>query len=356
MRSVSQRTGRVVRLMGAAALACGSVPFGIGPAHAETGSLAPTNWGYFYSAGIDKPEQSPAAPPNLTGDHADGVAPGHLGVAAQGGQEEKVSFLFFDLYDLPLDATVTKAVLTLKPLESAPPNDLTYNATPEAVAACKAGPEGFKEDDGVGLAKAPARDCAGFKAVGKGGAGGTYVFDITGLAQKWVSGTNDGVALTRADEVAGSFQVVFDAAPTAKLDLEYSSAQSVIPPVVDPIDLPPVVTPDPAVVVPPPPPVDGGFAPAPEVLTPNPVTNTPPTPVTAQPVGAKAVALSTSMRPTNQFWLAGGLLAAVLVVVGLVLGDPTVPAAQRSRSRLSQALAAQQRQPGGLRVLRARSL
>jgi hypothetical protein len=182
MRSGSRTAGRALRLVAAAALACGSVPLTVGVAQAESGSIAPTNWGYFYSAGIDKPEQSPAAPPNVTAEFADGVSPGHLAVAAQGGQEDKVSFLFFDLYDLPTDATVTKAVLTLKPVD-APPDDLSYNATPEAVAACKAGPEGFKEDDGVGLAKAPARDCAGFKAVGKAGAGGSYVFDIAALAQ-----------------------------------------------------------------------------------------------------------------------------------------------------------------------------
>jgi len=352
--SGSRTAGRAVRLLGAAVLACGSVPVvGVSSAHAEAKTLAPTNWGYFYSAGIDKPDASPAEPPNVTAQVADGVAKGHLGVSAQGGQEEKVSFLFFDLYDLPTETTVSKAVLTMTPVPTAPPNDLSYNATPEAVAACNAGPEGFKEDDGVGLAKAPARDCAGFKAVGKAGAGGTYTWDITGLAQKWVAGTNDGVALTRADELAGSFQVVFDAAPTAKLAIEFAAPAPLVPPVVD-VDLPPAVTPDPGVFVPPAPPVDGGFVPTPDVVVPNPVTNTPPAPVTAQPV-AKAAALSTSMRPTSQFWLAGALLAAVLVLVALVLGDPRVPAAQRSRSRLSQALAAQQR-PGGVRVLRPRSL
>ena len=45
---------RVARLLGATALACASVPLtGSSTAHAEGSSLTPTNWGYFYSAGID---------------------------------------------------------------------------------------------------------------------------------------------------------------------------------------------------------------------------------------------------------------------------------------------------------------
>ena len=44
--------------------------------------------------------------PDVTASYADGVAPGNLAVAASGGQEEKVSFLYFDVFSLPEGAVV----------------------------------------------------------------------------------------------------------------------------------------------------------------------------------------------------------------------------------------------------------
>lgn len=341
--------GRQVRLLGAVALACASVPVtGVGVAQADSVSLAPGNYGYFFAKGIDKPDPLPAEPPNLTGDHADGVSPGNLAVAAEGGAEDKVSFLYFDVFNLPVGATLDKAVVTMTLVPSSPPNDISYNAAPGLVRACKAGGSGFAEDDGTGLALAPERLCDAFSAAGKAGPAGTYQWDVTGLAQQWLAGQNDGVAFTTADTAPGTnFQVVFGAASTAKLEVTYTPAVVV--------DTPPPAPEDPGTALPPSP--DGGFEAAPPVdlggieapLVPTPEANTAPEPVVTEPVltATRPVAVSTSLRPDAQLWLAGMGLLAALVVVSLVLGDAggvgssTGPA--RRRSRLSLALTSPER-------------
>lgn len=339
---------RSMRLVGAVVLACSSVPWlGVGPAHADTALLVPTNSAYFYSAGLDKPEASPAAPPNVTG-AADGVGAGHLAVAATGGKEDKVSFLYFDVFSLPAGASVTKAVVTMK-LVPASPEDLSAQASPDKVVACKAGEQGFNGDDGAGLAaNAPDRLCKDFSV--KGTAVGTtaYAWDVTPLAQTWIEGANDGLAFTRADESPNSsFQVVFDLATTAALSVEYS-----LPEVVAPIEEVPVLTPP--VDLPPTDP-GSGFAPAPDVgvapetgaevpIVPNPTVNEPPSAVPAASVPTRRAAVQASLRPTTGFWLTLLALGVGLGLLSLVLGDPRVATTGVGpRSRLSRALELQQR-------------
>jgi hypothetical protein len=327
-----------------------------GVAHADTASITASNSGYFFALGIDKPDASPADPPNLTGDHADGVGPGHLGVAAQGGQEDKVSFLYFDMFTLPADITISRAVVTMKTVPDSLPDDINAQASPDKVAACKAGDEGFSGDEGNGLATAPARLCDKFSAKGAAGtAPGTYQWDITALAQTWVTGDNDGVAFTRADSSPNSsFQVVFDKPSTATLQLEYTVPTPALP------EGPPAVsTPEvpllPGVEGAPLAPVDGGLVPA-APLVPGPVVNPPAAPVAQPPAAAVTpIALSTSLRPDNQLWWAGLALGATLLLLSLVLGDPRVAATTRSTSRLSLALAGNKRLvPTG--VMRPRQL
>ena len=342
---------RVLRLVGAAVLACVSVPLlSVAPAYADTAVKAPTNFGYFNSTGIDKPDASPADPPNLTSDHADGVGPGHLAVAAAGGKEDKVSFLLFDVFDLDPAATLQKAVVRMVLVPNTPPNDLSFQAAPEKVVACMAGSEGFSGDEGNGLALAPKRLCDKFKAVGKATADGkAYEFDVTGLAATWLTDDNEGIAFTSAPEAQSSnFQVVFDKPDTATLSLTYTggTVETVLPPVTTPVDsgvLPqaPASSPDFS--------SGGGFAPAPSIDTPiapsvelpavpNPTVNQPPVAAVAQPVTRPAAALSASMRPTTGFWLAGLALIGGLALISLIMGDTAVPTVSRSRSRLSLAL------------------
>jgi hypothetical protein len=339
-------------LLGAIALACLSVPvLAVPTAYADTVVVNPSNSGYFFQFGVDKPEASPAAPPNV-GNDIDGVSTGHIAVSALLGMENKVSFLFFDVFDIPADATVEKAVVSLPLVPMDPPNDLVFQAAPENVAACMAGDEGFTGDDAVGLAKAPARLCDKFKAVGTLSKDGkAYEFNITALAASWLSGVNDGVAFTAADTgPSSSFQVVFDQA-TSALSLSYSTPDTGV-------DEDPGTLPDGSGT----PPTDGtgtGGGGAPPdlggVVTPpgfgsDPGVGAPPTtgggtpPVTSPQGGAQPanIALAASSRPTNSFWLGVLALVAALVVISLVCGDPGATGNQRKTTRLAKALSHRQ--------------
>jgi hypothetical protein len=321
----------------------------VGVAHADTSTIPATNSAYFYAAGIDKPEQSPAAPPNLGAD-IDGVSPGNLAVAASGGNEDKVSFLYFDVFSLPPGATITSAVVSVKLVPNSPPDDISYQATPDRVVACQAGETGFSGDDAVGIAKAPARLCDKFSAKGKAKDAITWQWDVTALAGTWLSGSNDGLALTRGEDVASSFQQVFAPGSTASLAVTYTAPVEEAPavptlPEVPAAGVPPVIDSGAPPVLP-----DSGFVPAPsvpEVVVPEPAVGQPAQPVApvAQPA-TRPIALSTSMTPTTGFWLGGLALGAVLLLVALVQGDSRVPTAASSRSRLAQALAQRQRGTG----------
>jgi hypothetical protein len=337
-------------MLGALTLATATVPFlGVGPAAASETTISPSTTGYFYAEGIRKPDESPAAPPNLTGQHTDGVAAGNLAVAAQGGQEDKVSFLLFDLLDVVPGSVVSKATLTLPLVENSPPENVSYGQDPVKVRACAAGDEGFNGDDSSSIQDAPARKCDVFAAPAKASADGkAYVIDITKLAQTWVDSANDGVALTAADGAATTpFQVVF-AGDKVKLAVSFT-AGSVTPPVAPPV-LGGVTPPSTGFNggVAPAPPVDAGFGAVAQPLTPvapAPAPGIAPAPAAAPAAAAPAVpvALSTSVRPSNQFWLGGLLLAVVLVLLSLIMGDTTVAAANARPTRLARALSARQR-------------
>lgn len=342
---------KVLRLIGAVALATATVPFlGVGPASAADTTVSPSSQGYFYAEGIRKPDPVPAAPPNVTNIVVDRVGAGNLAVAAAAGKEDKVSFLLFDLLDVVPGSTVTKAQLTL-PLVPNDENNASFGQAPEKVRACMAGDEGFNGDDGNAIQDAPARKCDVFSAPAKASADAkSYVIDLTKLAQMWVDSANDGVALTAAEGAATTpFQVVFAGGDKIKLAVTYTAApDSILPPVA-----PPVTTPDLGAGF------SGGVAPAPSVdsgfgsvgspalpVAPAPAPGVAPAAAPA-PVAAAApirsIALSTSARPTNQFWLGGLLLVAVLALLSLIMGDTRVAAAGSKPSRLARALSERQR-------------
>ena len=351
-------SSRSIRAVAAFAVAALAVPLWATPALAESGSEGPSSAAYFNRAGIAKPDASPAAPPNLTA-QADGVAPGNLAVAAQAGTEDKVSFLYFSLSNLEPGATITKAVLTVKTVPTSNAN-VTVNAAPEKVAACKINGSGFSSEDGEALSLAPERACGDFNAAGTAG-DGAYVFDITGLAATWTE-MNDGLALTRNPSGTDNFQVVFS--PDATLAYEYTpgagddltggdtgtattggdtgttafdSGDSGSAPIggfdsgssgggfdtgggFGAVDSP----------------VVGGELPA------------GPAPETAEAGDEPVLAVQSAssgpievLTPTGGFWVAVLVLAAVLAFLSLVMGDPRTPAAAAATarpSRLTQAL------------------
>jgi hypothetical protein len=213
------------RMLAAFTLAAATVPLvGAAPAYAETSTETASNGAYFYSAGIDKPEQSPAQPPNITGERTDGVAPGHLAVAVRApGRADKISFLFFDLLEVGFEATVSKAIVTV-PLAENGDGNMQMNPAPERVKACPADETGFASEDGANTASAPGRLCDVFEVAGTATEDGTaYQFDVTAMAASWVSEANNGMSLEPAD-LNSPFQAVFQPFAEASIEVEYTPA------------------------------------------------------------------------------------------------------------------------------------
>lgn len=345
-------------------------PLWAAPAAWADTSTEPASVGaYFYSAGIDKPEQSPAAPRNVTAELADGVAPEHLAVAVQAPrQTDKMSFLSFDLAAVPFDATLTKAVVTVPLAENSPSTtdprqaNMQRSPAPNKVRACMAGDEGFNGEDGQSFASAPSVDCEAFSAA----AAETpdkkaYSFDITALATKWLSEANTGMALVPAEGADSSpFQVVFLPFASSTLTAEYTvptteTETEVVAP--DVPTLPDAGTGfsgttgsfDAAL------PETGGFGAveAPTTLdTSLPAAEAPTAvaPEVAPTTRVRNVASSgeVPLTPSLSFWLGLALMGGLLLLLGLILGDSRVAApAAASQSRLSRAL--QQRQRGDAR-------
>lgn len=355
---------RLVRASVVVASAFLAVPlWGVPGAAAAESVLTPQNAGYFNADGIRKPDESPAAPPNLTSTVADGVAPEHLAVAARGGQENKVSFLLFDLFDLGLDVSISKAVLTVP---VAPDGDGNVNIAPapEKVVACPAGEGGFIGDDGTSIQDAPERLCETTAVTAAATAdGAAYAFDITPIAQTWVTDVNNGVALT-SDPAARStaFQRVFKPASEAKLAVTFTAADEeefeIVVPVVPDTGTGTGAfdsgtsfdsgsfgsTPD-----------SGGLGTVSEPVLSADVPVALPeeaAPVEPELAGPSAAAVPVSsmtsapLTPTPAFWLGLLAVAALLAFLGLIMGDARVPQAATRQSRLSQALQARERAAG----------
>ena len=348
------------------------------PALAASTPLPGSSGGYFYAAGVPDTETNAGKPPNVTA-AADGVSPGNLGVAGRGGREEKVSFLGFDLGDLAEGTTVTKAILSVPLVKPDPPRDVFLNANVSQVRACAAGDQGFGGEDGESLTIAPDRLCDDFAAPATASADGSrYEFDITELAAEWVTGANDGVALTRSME-ASNFQVVFRPAEDAVLTLE-TEVEEVVEEVTNTgADLGAIDMPtggastdsgsdagfggegttdlaggfdsgsvDTGAVLDPGTDLGVGIADAPAVDAPEEavvdlveqeapaVADDPQVAITTIAAGGGEAPLN----PTAAFWLTGLGLAGVLALLGLILGDPTVPSRTLagSQSRLDRAL------------------
>jgi hypothetical protein len=342
---------RTVRMLGAIALACGTVPIlGVGPAHADTTTLSGVTAGYFSSTGIRKPDESPqgvpdALQPNNNG--ADGVSAGNLAVSARADQVDKLSFVLFDLLSLPIGTTIEKAVVTA-PLVPNSQTDTTYAAEPAKVVACPAGDEGFFGEDGSSTQDAPSAKCDVASAPAKATADTkAYEFDITKIATSWID-MNDGLAVLPAEGARTTpFQVVFAPVAQWKLSLTYTLPTSTVAPpfAPAPVDVaPPVDLGGFGGSVAPPPAFDSGSAPAPAPVVP--AAPAPQAQVAPQPqannVAATPVALET-LRPDTGLWLAGLGLIALLALLSLIMGDSTVATRTGSTSRLTKALADRQR-------------
>lgn len=383
---------RTARFVGALLLSVALVPVvDVGPAAAETSEESAASGAYYYSAGIDKPEAAPAAPPNVTG-QGDYVSPEHLAVAvARPGEADKLSFLSFDLLEVPLEATVSKAVLSVPLAEDGngdPRENRSVSPAPAKVQVCPAGDEGFSGEDGANLSSAPSVLCDLGKAPAKASADEkSYEFDVTALVQAFLTGENNGFALNPA-VTSAPFQVVFQPAVESSLVVEYTApAEEDLTTGADTVTDSGATaadtgtdagTGDSGAVD-----VGGGFdagtdpagagsvdtapitaggdqAALPEV----PAEEAPPAPETAaDPVAAGGTTQQVTpvasqgeapLNPTAGFWIALVVLGGVLALLSLILGDPTpATASQQQASRLTRALQ-QQSAGGGSRSLLAR--
>lgn len=362
---------RALRIGTACAVVALTVPLSASPAWAAPVTEAPTSAAYFYQFGqIDTGTEAGKLPANPGGD-TDGVAPGNLAVAAEAGRIDKASYLFFPLDPVAAlgeGTAITTAILTVPLVQKDAQNDVR-SADPAKVRVCTIDDTGFGNEDAANLASAPKQLCDEFQAPATASPDGkAYTFDITPLAQTWVT-MNNGLALTVAQGAETTrFQVVFAPGASATLAYDFTpppgaetgstevfTDTSTVPTETVPTD---TGTTD----------LSGGFDSASGGVSDAPTDTggfgsvesplvstgsgavTPPAPETAaaaEPTVAapsvRRVAFSERLDPTLSFFVAGLLLAAALAFLSMIMGDPRVPAATTRPSRLSTALQARQR-------------
>jgi hypothetical protein len=247
------------------------------------------------------------------------------------------------------------------PLAPSADGNVNLAPAPEKVIACPAGEGGFGGDDGSALQDAPERKCdaAAVKAVPTAD-GAAYAFDVTAIAQGWLE-MNDGLALTSEPASrATAFQVVFQPADKAKMALTFTAPEGTdttfeLPVVPDTstgtgagstdlgtsFDSGSFTAPDDSL----------GAVSEPALSADVPVAVAEEPPAATEPALAAAPAATTPvssmasvpLTPSLSFWLGLLLIAGLLALLSLILGDTRVPQASTRQSRLSQALQARER-------------
>lgn len=305
-------------------------------AYADTAApvVSGTNW---YWSGSDGPASTtpvgtgPFAAPT----QASGIPDGDLGVAYT-NDVDKVAALDFLLAAIPDGASVSKFAVTV-PLDSTASN--LAAGTPEIVA-CSA-IEQFPSADGPSpLSKQPAQ-APNVCVDGKPNAAGTaWVFDLAPIADDWVNGAPaNGVVLRPKSGSTTSFNYAFLGRNAIKVEADFTPAAPAAPPVT------PTTGGGTGIAQPP-----TGFtgdigsapvgavapiaAPLAAPLT-APLPEAPAAPAVAPLAPATVVAapVSDSLRPDRSFWLYALGLGGLVVLAGLVLGDPMEPVAVDTRRR-----------------------
>lgn len=288
-----------------------------------------------------------ASPPVAAGSapasEPSGVPKGDLAVAYTGdpnGASSKMSVVLFDLAGVGRGATIDDLTvsLTLDTSGSAASAD----AAGAPIVACLP-TRSWSPADGGDYADAPTVDCA--SKVAPTVNGNTFTFKLASLAQSWVDDQNLGVAFVNDPANTHSpFQAVFTGGRTVRAAMTWTPAPATpttttgqpgarpagmaatsVPgasPVAygAPGNLPPATT-----VAPP-------TGPAPQVAGTSPGTSLPMTTV--------ARVKPSSALPTAPFWVAVLAVAVLVVGASLVLGDPVVPVASATHTRLDRVLRA----------------
>ena len=307
-----------------------------GTAAAATAKVGVLQQAWFWQTAYEQanPPVAQAAPAT----EPSGVPDGDLAVAYTGNSDKsssKMLALSFDVSNLTPGATVDAFTFSLT-LDGAP-SATSFDTVDAAVIACLP-TRSWPAQLGGDYTNQPTVDCA--KKVAPEVNGSTYTFKIPAIAQTWADDQNLGVAiLADPDSAAAPFQLVFAGAKDVKADMSYTPATATTG-----SSSGSTTTTVPAGSVAP---ADAAPAPAPPV-TGDTTTGVPApaaSPVVAAPstVPARTVAAAKTAPaiPTKAFWAAALVLAVILLVASLVLGDPS-PVAETAAapSRLDRVLRA----------------
>jgi hypothetical protein len=291
----------------------------------------------------------PVAPPAVPPSEPSGVPDGDLAVSYTGATDadgnktpSKLTALAFDTSALTPGTLVQDFTfsVTLDTSTSA----TSFDQQGATIVACQptrlwpaTPPKGGDYTD------QPSYDC-GLK-VKPQIAGNVYTFKIPLIAQSWVDDQNLGVVIVPdPKDTSAPFQLVFQGSKTVKASMSFTPGT--------PISTPTGTSGGGTVVGVPTdtgtgtgtgnPTGAGGEVPLPPTTTDTtgtgsvPVVASPTPTIAASPVAAVRPASST---PTAGFWIAGAVLALLMLLVSLVLGDPSPPVTSgSSRSRLDRVL------------------
>jgi len=337
-------TVRRVLQVAAAGLIAGSSTMLLLPAShaaAASGTPAVIQASWFWQTAYEQ-ANPPVAPPTTPPTEPSGVPDGDLAVAYTGAQDSagnktpaKMAALAFDTTGLTPGTQVSNFTFSLT-LDTQPTatNFAQQDATILACLPTRGWPA--TPPQGGDFNDEPTFDCAG--GVKPSINGNVYTFAIPTIAQTWVDDQNLGVAIVPDPKnTTAPFQVVFTGAKTVKASISYTPATPL------PSQPPPPSTTDTGGGVTNPQPVTGGG-----ISNPGPISGgvTSPAPV-SPPVVAPSPQPSTSpvaavraasAAPSAGFWVAAALLGALMLIVSLVLGDPSPAVTAGGRSKLDQVL------------------
>ena len=323
------------RWVSVAAVLCASAAPGVlsTAAWADSGvsSVLASNW-YWQEQDNVTPAGAPAGLPAGAPSPASGIPDGDLGVGYT-NQVDKVTALNFDVTSLPQNGIVTKFAVTM-PVDQSAHN--LANGTP-LVAACPA-IDAFKPGDGPSpFSQVPPQGTSVCVDGKYDATTQSYTFDIAQIATDWAGGAPvDGIVVQPKPGDNTPFNYAFAGPKDIKVAVEFAStAAPVAAPVAPPADsgtgaaLSPSLTgTTPVAPLTPVQPPALAVAPAPQAMP-----QTAPAPAPQAAPAAVATVPVDALRPTGLFWLSLLGFALLLLLLGLVLGDPLAPVAHDARRR-----------------------
>jgi hypothetical protein len=317
------------------------------PAAAGSSSPAAVQASWFWQTAYEQ-SNPPVAPPAVPPSEPSGVPDGDLAVAYTGATDAdgnktpaKMTALSFDTSALTPGSSVQTFTFTLT-LDT-DTSATSFDQQGATIVACQptrlwpsTAPKGGDYTD------EPTFDCSA--KVKPEINGNAYTFKIPLIAQSWVDDQNLGVVVVPdPKDTNAPFQVVFKGAKTIKTTMVFTSGTPSAPAGGGSTGGTTTGTGTTGTT-------GGGVGtsgsgsgvPLPgsgDTTTPGggsaPVVASPTPTIAAAPVAAIRPA---SSAPSAGFWAATGILGALMLLISLVLGDPTPPVASGPRSRLDRVL------------------